>query len=159
MNILLVYNTRHGCAEKAALEISRLLGEHVEMVNLRQGHNFPEIDNYDTVIIGGSIHMGKVQKKVRKFMQKYRAQLFNKRLGLYLCHMYEGDMAEKQLNNAFPEELRNHAVVTGLFGGEFDFEKMNFLERKIIQKVAKVDASVSKFNNDAIERFVQKIKQ
>lgn len=51
--------------------------------------------------------------------------------------MEEGEVAQKQLQNAFPDELLNIAKATACFGGEFNFEKMNFFERLIVKKVAK----------------------
>ncbi len=35
----------------------------------------------------------------------------------------------------------------------FDFDRMNFLERKIVKKVAGVEGSISRISEEAIERF------
>ena len=77
-----------------------------------------------------------------------------KRVGLFLCCMEEGDNAEKQFSEAFPPELRNHAIATEIFGGEFNFDRMNFIEKMIIKKIAHVDHSVSKIDEEKIVDFV-----
>jgi len=82
----------------------------------------------------------------------------NKKLGLFLCCMEEGEKANEQFENAYPENLRKHATATGLFGGEFTFEKMNFLEKSIIKKISKISESVSKINEKAINEFAINIK-
>ena len=66
MKTLILYATRHGCAEKCATKL------------------------------GGSIHAGKIQKGVKDFCAKNLEVLKGKRLGLYLCCMEEGPKAEAQ---------------------------------------------------------------
>jgi len=155
MNILIVYATRHGCAEKCVEKLSYRLTPHpVTTANLK--HNqIPSLDAYPGVIIGGSIHAGKVQKSVKAFCQKHAQVLRSKRLGLFLCCMEEGAKAQEQFSEAFPSQLRDHAAAGGLLGGEFDFDRMNFLERSIVKKVAGVESSVSRIEEEAIDRFAR----
>jgi len=72
--------------------------------------------------------------------------------------MEQADKAAKQLREAFPSELLNHAEAAEIFGGEFNFEKMNFIERFIVKRVAGVDKSVSKFNKESFANFVREMK-
>ena len=55
--------------------------------------------------------------------------------------------------NAFPKELHEVAKANAYFGGEFNFEKMNFFEKFIIRKISHVKESVSKIDHAAIEQF------
>jgi len=153
MPTLLVYTSRHGCAEKCANKISDLMDADIQVVNIKESSKF-KLSDFDTIILGGSIHAGQVQKKVKKYCHEHLNELKSKRLGLFLCCMEEGEKAEQQFNNAFPDELIQHAAAKGLFGGEFDFEKMNFIERAITRKVAKIEKSISKIDEAAIEKFV-----
>ena len=73
--------------------------------------------------------------------------------------MEEGEKAEIQLNDAYPNGLLQSAKATACLGGEFDFNKMNFFQKMIVKKVAKVDDSVSHINHDAIKRFSQQMNQ
>lgn len=82
--------------------------------------------------------------------------MLDKTLGLFLCCLFEGDVALKQFEDAFPENLRNKAIAHGLFGGELDFSKMNIIEKAIVKKVANVDDSVSKINYSNIKGFAEK---
>ena len=72
--------------------------------------------------------------------------------------MEEGEKAQQQFQNAFPAELIQHATATGMFGGEFNFEKMNFIEKAIIKKISKIEKSVSKIDEQSIVEFAEKIK-
>jgi menaquinone-dependent protoporphyrinogen oxidase len=71
--------------------------------------------------------------------------------------MEEGEKANKQFNEAFPEELRKYASAIGIFGGEFNFERMNVIEKFIVKKIAKVNESVSKISEESINQFVEQI--
>ena len=74
-----------------------------------------------------------------------------------MCCMEEGEKATNQFNEAFPDELIQHASATGIFGGEFNFEKMNFIERYIVKKIAKIDKSISKISEENINKFISQI--
>ncbi len=155
MKTLIIYLSRHGCAEKASQLLTEKLEGDVAVINLKKEKN-PDISTYTSVIIGGSIHAGQVQDGIKKFCQKNMDRLLHVQVGLYLCCMERGDTAWKQFNDAFPEKLRDHAIARGLFGGEFNFERMSFFEQKIVEKVAKVTESKSMMDLDAIEEFACK---
>lgn len=153
----IAYVTKHGCTEKIARILQERLRGDVSVINLKKDGN-PDLSRYDCIIVGGSIHAGKVQKGIQRFCGKNRDALLKKRLGLYLCHMEEGDAAQKQFVEAYPADLRAHAAVTGLFGGEFDFKKMNFIERNIVRNIAKIEESVSRIDMDAVHAFAKKFE-
>ena len=156
MKTLIVFSTKHGCTEKCAQKIKNHLSGDTVVVNLKQNGNV-DLSGFDTVIIGGSIHAGRVQTRIIKFLNKNSEILLEKKLGLFLCCMEQGEKAVKQLNDAFPNVFRNHASACEILGGEFNFEKMNFIERFIVRKVAKTEKSVSRISDDKIERFAEKI--
>jgi menaquinone-dependent protoporphyrinogen oxidase len=152
MSTLIFYATRHGCTEKAAEILKSKLDDDVTIINLKKNKK-PDLSVFDTIIIGGSIHAGQMQGNLKKFCLKNLDSLMKKPLGLFLCCMEEGEKAQQQFDEAYPQELRNHASATGLFGGAFDFDRMNFFERAIVKKVAKIDTSVSNIKEENIQLF------
>ncbi|WP_346862262.1 flavodoxin domain-containing protein [uncultured Draconibacterium sp.] len=158
MKTLIAYSTTHGCTEKTANELKSFLGGSVQLVNLKQNPQL-KISDYDKIIIGGSIHAGRVQKSVKDFCAKNLNELQEKELGLFICCMEEGEKARTQLFNAFPEELHQKAKAEAYFGGEFSFEKMNFFQKMIVKKVAKIEHSTSKIDHEAIRTFSKKMNK
>lgn len=156
MKTLLVYESTHGCTGKCAVRLHGLLEVKPEIIRLRRTGRI-NVNNYNTVIIGGSIHAGTMQSRVRNFITSNLEKLIKKRVGLFVCCMEEGEKAEEQFKNAFPEELRKRAVAKGIFGGEFDFDRMNFFQKTIVRKVKGVNESVSKIVDDEIVRFAESI--
>lgn len=152
MKILIAYASSHGTTEKAAKLLNECLEGDVELLNLRKSLSV-DLELYDAVVIGGSIHAGGMQGKVKHFIKKYHDSLLTKKIGLYLCCMFEGDKAKEQFDTAFPKDIRDVAVATGLFGGEFIFAKMNFLERMIVKKVSGVTSDASTFDTALVKDF------
>ena len=133
--------------------IQQALGsENCMLFNLKTSKNI-DLSAFDRVIIGGSIHAGNIQNKIKEFCKNNQDLLLEKPLGLFLSCMEE-DKAQEQFDNAYPEPLRKHALSCKLTGGEFNFDRMNFIEKMLIRKISGVNDSVSKINNDKIQELV-----
>ncbi len=149
---IILYQSRSGTTEKAVNILAEKLKGDATIINLKKD-KVPSLNDYPTVIIGGSIRAGMIQSGIKKYIEKNIDIIKDKDLGLFLCCMKEGEEADKQFNESYPEELRNIARAKGLFGGEFDFDRLNFLEKGIVKKVAGVTESVFNINYQAIEDF------
>ena len=148
--------SRHGSAEKSAKMLREKVNGDVTLVNLKYDR-IPDLDLFETIIIGGSIHLGHIQDQVKKFCIKHEKTLLQKELGLYLCCMKKGEEAQQQFLEAFPESLRQHAEVKGIFGGEFMFDKMSFLERMIVKKTTGIKENISTIDYQIIDDFASNL--
>jgi menaquinone-dependent protoporphyrinogen oxidase len=152
MKTAIVYISKHGTTEKVAMQIAEKMNVPKEnLLNLRENRN-PDISSYGRILIGGSIHAGMIQKRVKDFCEKNLDTLLNKEIGLFMCGMQKPQF-EEEYNNAFPERLRSHSKAYLMAGGEFIFEKMNFLEKAIVRKVANISTSKSDINEAGIAEF------
>jgi menaquinone-dependent protoporphyrinogen oxidase len=153
------YSSKYGTTEKAVKVLEESLkvnGYSVEVYNIKEDK--PTLDNlktFELILVGGSIYMGKIQKEVIKFCEGNKEILLNNPLGLFLCCGSEDDF-ESQLTNNFSTEIVNQASVKGYFGYGYNLEKMNFIYRKIIKKVANISSSESAINNESIDTFAKK---
>lgn len=158
MSTLILFTSTHGTTEKAVKLLQQKLTDKTDIVQLKKNPG-PDPSGYNTIILGTSIHAGRSSGKMQTWFNANKQVLLQKKLGLFLCCMYEGDVALKQFNENYPDDLRNHSAANGLFGGEFLMEKMNFFEKLIVKKVAKITESVSKLDPKAIEEFAEKMKK
>ena len=127
MSTAIIYTSSHGTTEKIANMIkTEIKKDDVDIIKLNL-KALEDLQKYDQIIIGSSIHAGKIPRIMQKFMIKNHDTLSNKKIGLYLCCMHEGQAAKDQFNNAFSPELCKHAIATGILGGEFLFEKNELL--------------------------------
>ena len=155
MKTLIIYTSKTGTTEKCAKKLSAALKSETRLLNLRDAAK-ENLGAYDAIIFGSYIHIGKVPSKLQKFIGKH-PELMEKKLGLFLCM---GDTAEKldeYLANNFNERFLNHCSVKGYFGGEFNFEKMGFVIRKMIKKMSE-GKELPSVKVENIESFARKFE-
>jgi len=156
MKTLIIFASKHGCTENCSHLLKDKLNGEVKIVDIKKD-SIPEITEFDNIIVGGSIYMGRIQKEINNFCLVNSSTLINMKLGFFTCGMSENEIAEKQINTSFPEELLTNAVAKAHFGGEFIFKKMNFFERFIVKKISKINKDISKISKENINKFAQLI--
>ncbi|MBN8584118.1 MAG: flavodoxin domain-containing protein [Ignavibacteria bacterium] len=161
MKTAIIFKTKHGTTEKVAYMLAKDLssdGSEVRVIDLAKTRQ-PHLVSYERIIIGGSIHVGKIQREIRTFCERHTDVLRTKKLGLYICCMETDDQKrQKEFEDAFPENLKKHASAKAIMGGEFLLEKMNFIERLVVRKVANTRESVHDIDTEAVEKFLKEIK-
>ena len=159
-NTLIVYASRHGTTAMYARKMFQLLHGNVDLCFLNErGNSLPNLLVYDTIVIGGSIHYGKINKSVSKFITDNLELLKNKRVALFITCHFEYDKAQEQLNNVYPKELLEKAVVSDYFDGELLFPKMNYWEKIIAKMVLKSDEIRPRVSKEKIMNFANKLNE
>lgn len=155
MKTLIIYATKYGCTEKCANILAKELGNDVKLVNIKFESNV-DVTDYDTVIIGGSVYIGKIQKEISEFCKNNINKLKEKNIGLFICAMQE-EMIETEINQNFLPELLIKAKSIKHFGGEFLLDKMGLMDKIIVKKVAKVTTNKSNILTENIKKFAIEI--
>lgn len=136
MKIAIVYATKYGCTKKCAEILKSYLHGEVSIYSAKADKI--NLSQYDAVFIGGSVYMGKIQKEITHFCKRNLKQLLHKKIGLFAC-CYTPKDTEGFFETLYPIELINHAFYVTSVGGIMDYEKMNFLYRKLFQSLKKID--------------------
>lgn len=134
---LIAYSTTLGCTEQCASKLKEDLGEGVDLVRISRRRRF-NLQNYDTIIVGGSIHEGMIQRSVHKFCESNLDALLQKQIGLFVCCMDPDANEQELIQRAFPDSLIKHALASGFFGGELNIKKMNLLQKIMTRKAARL---------------------
>lgn len=157
MKSIIIYSTKYGSVEKAAKTLKSKMSGEVLLVNVIK-ETVPSLDEYDNVILGGSIYMGKTQKELTNYISKNLPLLMNKRIGLFICAGLPDPQARaKELASAFPPELYDHAVCKEILGHEINYEKINFFDKMVMKAVKGDKNSSSQFYEDKIDNFAKAI--
>jgi menaquinone-dependent protoporphyrinogen oxidase len=142
MKALLVYGTRYGATAGTSEEIAKTLREEsldVKVVNAKE-EKIKDISEYDLIIVGSGVQMGKWTGEVEDFLKRFQAQFAQKKLAVFVSSMKTIDEREGKLDKV--EEARKWDIdgkiekyglkpmAIGFFGGVLDFNKMNFLFRR-----------------------------
>ncbi|HQN94251.1 MAG TPA: flavodoxin domain-containing protein [Prolixibacteraceae bacterium] len=156
MNTAIIYATKHGTTEKVAEIIkNKLTNGNTTLINITENESV-EIKKFDRIIIGSSIYGGFIHKDIKLFIENNMIELLQKEVGLFTCGMFF-EKAYENIDKNFPEILRVHAKSKHPMGGEFLFEKMNFIERFLVKKISGAKKSVSKIDEKCIEEFISEI--
>ena len=147
MKTAIVYATKYGCTKKCAEILKTYLHGEVNILSVKADKI--NLSQYDTVFIGGSVYMGKIQKEITHFCKRNLKQLLHKKIGLFACCYTPKDTVGffETLN---PIELIKHASYVTSVGGIMDYEKMNFLYRKLFQSLKKIDGFNEGFTEPVI---------
>lgn len=151
MNInkaLIVYGTLYGAAADTAEDIAQVLrmeGFHVKVVNAKD-EKIRDIADYQLVIVGSGIQIHKWTGEPEKFLKDFQKELKDKKLALFVCCGSAQPLTEKEEEKikAIQEARRKYLeekadkyvlnpVALGLFGGVYNFNKMPWWSKKVMQ--------------------------
>ena len=158
MKTIIIYTSSNSCTEKAVYELSQKLSGEVESIDLRHHHS-PPLDEFDRIIIGGSIHSGKIQQRIHYFCLTHMHLLRTKEIGLFICCSHEPEIAQEEINEAFPEELHQMAKTEAIFRGHLNWEGMSLAKRILVKQVPRVRENVSELDADSIDRFAIRMER
>jgi len=152
MKTMIIFSSTYGYTKECALKLSEQLKGEVFLVNAMTDDT-PPINEFDNIVMGGSIYMGQIQKKVKAYCTSNAELLKNKRTGFFLCCGLP-EKFEQSLKNSFPEELLDRAIAKECFGGELRSAKMS-IAHKIITSLMK--KSAAKEGKEPIKQMPQNI--
>jgi menaquinone-dependent protoporphyrinogen oxidase len=141
---LIVYGTRYGATEMTANEIANVFRQEdldVKVANLKD-EKVKDITEYDLVLVGSGIKIKKWTKEPEKFLKKFQKELQQKRVVLFIScgakyPLDEDADVETEIEYARTNHLEAKAkkynlqpIAFGLFGGVYNFNRMNWFFRK-----------------------------
>lgn len=152
MKTLILFASKHGCTQQAASRLAQQLSD----ADLRSVSQLAAIDlaDYETVIVGGSIYVGQLDKALVQYLFSQMDVLRQQRVGLFVC-CGQADKALEQLRSAFPSELVQLAVAQGYFG--YSFQGLS-LPEKLICKALKAPVGKTEIRDDQIAAFAAAIR-
>jgi menaquinone-dependent protoporphyrinogen oxidase len=143
--VLIVYGTRYGATESTSEEIAKALrgeGIDVKVVNAKKEH-VKDISEYDLIIVGSGMQMGKWAGPAEDFLKNFQKELASKKTAVFVSSgaqaliEYEKktediEKARKQYLEEKAAKYNLHPVSMVIFGGVWDYNKMFFLFRKTL---------------------------
>jgi menaquinone-dependent protoporphyrinogen oxidase len=146
---LIVFGTRYGTTANTSDVIAdtlRQVGFEVRIVNAKKD-KVQSISEFDLVIVGSGIQMGRWTKDPESFLKKFQNELSKKKVALFVScgsanPLSEGEQKSKEMDDAKRKYLEDKAVeykvnpvALGFFGGCYDFNKMSWFFRKTMSSV------------------------
>jgi menaquinone-dependent protoporphyrinogen oxidase len=146
---LIVYGTRYGATANTSEVIADTLRQ--EGFEVRIGDAKKEkvhsISEFDLVIVGSGIQMGKWTKEPEEFLKKHQNELSRKKVAIFVScgsanPLSEGEQKTKEIDDAKRKYLEDKSVeynvkpvAVGFFGGCYDFNKMSWFFKKTLSSI------------------------
>ena len=162
MKILIAYSSKTGTAKKCAELLSTELKNHnVSVVDL--SNNAPDPSDFDISVIGGSIRMGKLDKRTKAYISENKEKLMQETAFYFICNGFH-DETETYFKKNFSREILSAAQFYDSFGGEMRIADQKGLDKLILKMVISANEEEDDFVfptilTEAIGRFAQKIKE
>ncbi|HAN21413.1 MAG: hypothetical protein A2Y15_09365 [Clostridiales bacterium GWF2_36_10] len=157
MKTLIAYASKTGTTEKCA----KLLSEQfngADLFDLQSGN--PDLNNYDVVVIGGSIRAGMLHKTAKKYVKANIELLKTKKIAFFVCSA-DVTRANDFLKANIPADLLARSFYGDSFGGEIDLTKQKGLFKFIVKKMteagAKKGTPLPNILPENIKKFADKI--
>ena len=154
MRTLILYSSKYGFTENVAGILADHMAGDVVLQQCFKGYSV-DLTQFDNVIIGSSIYVGKPNGAVLDFCENYQRLLMSKRIGFFVTGNVEED-ALKVIRENYPENLVDKSKKMGYFGYEFNFEKMRFFDRFFTKLIVRKSESEYRILSNEIESFAQK---
>ncbi|NLA42913.1 hypothetical protein GX865_02020 [Candidatus Saccharibacteria bacterium] len=153
---LIIYASKHGSTEKCAKIISREIpGNCITLPADKVKAD--DIDKAHHIALGSAIYAGMAMPVITKLCNKYKSQLLEKELSLFICGLsLSKTTQQKELNNALPKEIRPNVNHKFFAGGEISLDKLSKKERLIL-KLIKQDFNQNTIDTEGLKQFTKTI--
>lgn len=157
MKTLIIYASTYGYTSDCVKECKKQLSGEVITIDI-MSDAVPPIDDADNIMIGGSIYMGQIQKKLKQYCIQNLEALMKKRVALFLC-CGTPESFDETLKAAFPEELIRKAAAKECLGGELRVDKMKLGHRMIAGFIQKETAKQGKSEMKKMPENIAKLAE
>jgi menaquinone-dependent protoporphyrinogen oxidase len=129
--ILIAYATKHGSTHEVAETIAARLAEAGVETHTLPVDRVRSLDEYDAVVLGAPLYMGRLHHDARAFLRRHRAALAEKPLAVFALGPVQDepkqwDDADRQLYGTLAHYPGVEPVSVGLFGGAIVPETLHF---------------------------------
>jgi menaquinone-dependent protoporphyrinogen oxidase len=154
MKIAIIYGTKYNtvtsCVEKLTAGLN---GHSVASFPIKLSKEIP-LEEFDAIILGGSIYLGRTQKELVEFSKKKESELHQKKVGFFLCSAFA---LPQEFSVNFPESLLKHSVANENFGYEMHPSDYTFMEKTMVKMIPAKDLGPQGIKEAKIHEFIAKI--
>ena len=154
MKSIILYTSKYGSTEECAKILYSYLVHNAKIINL-QSQEIPDLSNYDNVILGTPIYMGKFSKEIIHFIDIHQDILQKKSFDLFLV---SSERNTEYIKNNMPDNLQDIVKSSVFLGSALDLEKLSFIKRIVMKYCLKTE-SYNNIDYDKIKGFAKTINQ
>ena len=131
MNILIIYATKHGVSKRAAERLADELRSTNEISLYDINDSPPAPIGFDVIILGGSIRMTKLNKKLKKYLKEHIDAITNMPSAFFICCGIIRDF-EDYKTTELPTKIK-FSLGVECFGGELKPDKIHGFDKLLVR--------------------------
>ena len=131
MKILIIYATKNGIAKRSAEFLAKELSQSNEIAIYNINDAPPPPDDFDVVVLGGSIRMTKLNKKLKKYLKTHSEAISNMPSAFFFCCGIIRDL-EDYKTTELPPKI-NFSLGIECFGGELKPDKLKGTDKWVVK--------------------------
>ena len=131
MKILIIYASHGGATRRCAEMLAKRLNAHHTASLLPVSEPSPAPDDYDAVVLGSSIRMGKADKTIKTYIKQQLEVLSSMPTAVFFCCGYPKQF-EEYVETQLPKKLICSLGVH-CFGGELKPEKLKGFDKLVVR--------------------------
>jgi menaquinone-dependent protoporphyrinogen oxidase len=165
---LVVSHSTEGQTSKIADRIASVLFRHGAAVDTATSDSDPSPTDYDGVIVGDSIHLGRHSRSLRQWLIRHADELDDKPTALFQVSLtsahddLEHDREAHQLLQGLLDGTGIDPDIVGLFAGALAYTRYGWLKRRLMLRIAAAQGDPTDTSTDheftdweAVERFAR----
>ena len=169
MKIAIIYTTKGGTTRECAGLLAEKLKSYEVSISEMKDPNV-DLQEFDYVLVGFPIRMGKACREARKYIKRNFDALSAKTIGFFICCGFI-DCFEDYKLKVIPDVLTEKAVDISCFGGSLDHKRFKWFDRIVVKAVRdeilgggdngdqRDDMSLPTILDENISQFAQNIKK
>jgi menaquinone-dependent protoporphyrinogen oxidase len=151
MKVLIVYSTKNGVSRRACEMLAKRLEGNatIEMYDVKD--NPPSPAEYDVAVVGGSIRMTKLSKKLKAYIKSNSEILSNMHSAAFICCGLTNDF-EDYVVTELPKQIK-FSLGIHCFGGELKTDRVHGMDKifTYFMRQSILTQDPDKSNRDMIE--------
>lgn len=153
MKTVICYASKTGTAKECAEKLKALLKDAV-LCDIEKDK--ATLSEYDCIVVGGSIRMGKLHKATMEFIAKNKEIMKQKKYAFFICNGFP-EQAESFLIQNIGQELLEDALCAASFGGKLELDKLKgmdkFIAKAVVNSTKGDESALPKIQEDSIKEF------
>lgn len=148
MKTIILYSSKYGTTKMCANQIKSSLDQS-DIFSLDQ-NKYVDVSEYDRVVFGSSVYMGRMRSAVSKFISNNADDLKGKEVNFFFCCNDSTDY-----KGLVPNVVKTSVNEIRHFGFELKISEMGLIDKFITKKVSGSKADLSKVNDKEIESYIE----
>ena len=156
MKILIIYATKNGVSKIAAERLSEQLSSSNEISLYDINDNPPAPKTFDVIVLGGSVRMTRINKKLKKYIKKYLNEISNMPSAFFFCCGIIRDFDDYKATE-LPSKIQ-FSLGIDCFGGELKPDKLKGFDKLVVkamrQSILTQDSDLRNSSNLELPEFM-----